>query len=323
MQADSFARMVRTSVSYLGLSLVVTLACAGSAQAAAARFVATTGNDANACTRPQPCRTLQRAVLVSPTGGVIHVLDSGLYGDPLVVSKGVTIVASGVSATLGSMAIDTATGVVTLRGLIFNGRNSGPNGIDIQNAGEVHIENCVVEEFSSIGIRLADNTDLTINGTVSRDNGDDGLRAVLSGPAMLLAISDSRFENNGGNGVSVFEAGLTITRTVMTGNAISGVLADESELSVFDSTAVYNGGSGFAVTGNFGEMDVEFSEARGNGNAGLFVGPAATARISNSAFTQNGTGIFNQGDTLTRLNNTVLGNSTELQGNALDSFAAQ
>jgi hypothetical protein len=70
-------------------------------------------------------------------------------------------------------------------------------------------------------------------------------------------------------------------------------------------------------------MTLEFSVARGNGGPGLSVDGGASARISNSVFTNNATGIANNGIVQTRQNNTIASNTTEITGNALTPLAAQ
>jgi hypothetical protein len=58
-----------------------------------------------------------------------------------------------------------------------------------------------------------------------------------------------------------------------------------------------------------GEMTVETSVARGNGAAGLLVQDGGTGRVSNSVFTDNQWGLYNNASMLeSRGNNTVRGN---------------
>src|ERR1700681_1865448 len=56
-------------------------------------FVATTGNDANTCTRNNECRTFARALAVTNAGGEVIAIDSGGFG-PFYVSQAVTVAAA-------------------------------------------------------------------------------------------------------------------------------------------------------------------------------------------------------------------------------------
>ena len=115
----------------------------------------------------------------------------------LAINKNITIAGDGV-AIVGSIAIGTSStnAVVTLRGLNLNGAKIYPNGIRIDAAAAVHIENCTVERYTGDGIKLAATTatELFISDTVSRDNGGDGLH--VSDTGARLTVENSRFENN-------------------------------------------------------------------------------------------------------------------------------
>lgn len=63
--------------------MVVALALAGAVGPAAAvqrTFVASDGNDANACSLIAPCRTFQAAVNLVDSAGEVVALDSGGFG---------------------------------------------------------------------------------------------------------------------------------------------------------------------------------------------------------------------------------------------------
>ena len=300
-----------TSAALLAVSAMLMLSA--EAQAAAARFVASNGNDASACTRAAPCRTLPRGVRVTPIGAELQILDSGLYGDPLTIGKSITISAAGVSATLGDVVIDGAGAVVTLRGLLFNGKNAGADGILITAAAAVHIEDCTVERFTGSGIQLARaDTELFVTDSVSRDNGD-GLIILGERTSATLTVANSRFENNGNAGLDIRGIDSAISHSVASGNG-AGIVQTGGTANIEWTTAASND-VGYHVTGS-GEMTLEYSVAGGN-NFGLFVdGSGDTARISDSVFTNNATGIHNDtgGEVLTRRNNTVSGNTTDLGG---------
>ena len=70
------------SVTQLSLACPAVLLLSAAAEAAVTRFGASSGNDANACTRAAPCRTLQRGINVTPVGGELVVLDSPATDPP-------------------------------------------------------------------------------------------------------------------------------------------------------------------------------------------------------------------------------------------------
>jgi hypothetical protein len=113
-----------------------------------------------------------------------------------------------------------------------------------------------------------------------------------------LTIDNSRFDNNAANGVFA--------------------LGGSSLATIRRSTASVNGFNGFQAFA--GVMTLDSSLAAGNSLRGLNIVGPAIGRISNSTFTDNGTGINNSGTVETRQNNTVRGNTIDLQGNALTSI---
>ena len=64
-----------------------------------------------------------------------------------------------------------------MRGLQLNGVGIIANGIRIDSAAAVHIEDCTVERYTGDGIKLVATTatELFVSDTVSRDNTDTGL----------------------------------------------------------------------------------------------------------------------------------------------------
>src|SRR5688500_14707459 len=65
-------------------------------------FVPTSGNDANPCSHPQPCRNFAAAITKTTPGGDVVALTSGGYG-PVSIGMAVTLVgAPGVHAAITS-----------------------------------------------------------------------------------------------------------------------------------------------------------------------------------------------------------------------------
>ena len=301
----------------LALACVVMLPFTAAAEAQdAIRFIASNGNDANPCTRARPCRTLQAGIDAAPANGEVQILDSGFYGTNVVIGKSVTVSAVGVSASVGAGPATNAVTIsgpglrVVLRGLRLRGRNDTLDGIRISQAAAVHIDGCTVERFAGHGISLAvSSAEVFVGDSVSRTNGGDGLYSGSANPA-ALTIDNSRFENNGDDGLDVDTAQASVARSVMSGNRGDGVDLTAGRMNVTWSTSANNRRDGFRASANGAQLTLEFSLARGNGGAGLSVTASASARISNSVFTGNNVGIRNQGTIETRGNSLAEGNVT-------------
>jgi len=298
---------------FFTLALAATAAIAGSAAQAAdaIRYVSTTGRNANACTLAAPCRTLQRAINLAPAGGEVRILDSGFYGNSATIRKSLTIAGNGFTVMLDvPIVVNDAGAVVTLRGLMLDGQGAVTTGIRVDAAAAVHVERCVVQGFSGVGIAAtAQGVGLFVVDTVSRDNGGSG----VSTNAARLTVDNSRFENNGQSGLTVLSSEATIRRSIASGNSTSGIIALLSSAEIASTAAVQNGSAGFSVQSS--TMTIDASVASGN-DAGVRLDSAATARISNSSFTRNATGmsISSGGLVETRANNTVRGNTTDVTG---------
>src|SRR2546421_3834118 len=126
-------------------------------------FVSGVGDDLNPCSRTAPCKTFAGAILKTVAGGEIDALDPGGFG-PVIIRKSITIDGTGVMAGIlavsgNGIAIkseDTTNLIsVRLRGLSINGEGSGLNGINVEAAKQVVIEDCVIDGFLGSGISVA------------------------------------------------------------------------------------------------------------------------------------------------------------------------
>lgn len=130
-------------------------------------FVASYGDDASAsCSLALPCRSFNAAIAKTNPNGEVIILDTAGYG-PMTITKALKVIGpagvyGGISViTAGSTGVTINAGnsdVVILRGLDVSGLG-GQYGIDIQNAGAVHIEKTSVSNFGTVGnencIRMA------------------------------------------------------------------------------------------------------------------------------------------------------------------------
>lgn len=298
-----------------GWAIALVLWLAPSAQATV-RFISTAGNDAAPCTLAAPCETLKRGVAETPSGGELRILDSGSYGPPVTIRKSLTVSGQGNTIVLtgaGSITVTGATIAVTLRDLTLDGRNVATSGIIVTAARGIHIIRCEIEQFTSHGILIAPTVyaEVYVTESISRNNGGDGLRTEVS-YAKSLTVDDSHFESNAGDGLHLEWVLATITRTVSSGNGGDGIeqLGSSNLFSVRETTLLENG-NGYLLSG--GKATLESCTLVANFK-GLVINAGATARISNSSFTDGGTGIQNNGSLQTIGNNIVSGNNSDVTG---------
>jgi hypothetical protein len=288
---------------------LATVAFSATAKAQALTFVSATGVDTRPCTvQAQPCKTLQRAVTVTTAGGSIRVL-SDLQGQNVTIAKSLTIEGGG-NSVIGTIIINNASAVVTLRRLNLTGRGVTANGIRILAAAAVHIEDSTVERYTNDGIKLVATTPtkLFISDSVSRAS-SDGLYADAANAQVV--IQNSRFDQNYSSGVYLNVAKASVTGGSASGNLQHGFILNGVAVKITGTTASNNARDGFTV--RTGTKILNAAEASGNGEAGLHVEDGSIAFISDCVFVgYSGTlaiGVNNDaGATVyTRGNNTVLG----------------
>ncbi len=230
-------------------------------------WVSGVGDDANPCSRTAPCKTFAGAISKTAAGGEINVLDPGGYG-AVTITKSISIYGAGeagvlVSGTNGIVITAGASDVVNIRGLVFDGLNTGINGILISSAHRVNIENCVIQEFgttagqaginiasSSIAVKIQNTViknnmvgvivrptsgtaHVAIERTQMDNNNTDGLQADgRGGGTVHVGLTDSSMSVNGGSGMTVLSgsgsAKVNALRVAFTTNGASGVQVDQS-----------------------------------------------------------------------------------------------
>jgi hypothetical protein len=281
------------------------LAFAPAAEAAYISFVAANGNDANPCTVvTAPCKTLARAYSVTPANGTIRIL-TPLQGN-LLITKNVIVEGNG-ATVVGAIIIDNAAATVTLRGLALNGVKNLANGIRIDAAAAVHIEDCTVERYTNDGIKLVATsaTTLFVSDTVSRANNSDGL--YVDDNNAQAVIENSRFENNVSSGayLNVFPGKAIITGSVASGNGQNGIILVSPAAKITETTADDNSQSGIVVRGDNAYTVLDSARTSGNVVAGLQI-DGGIAAISNCVFQDSGVAINNQGFLYSYKNNVIL-----------------
>jgi hypothetical protein len=296
--------MCRTSLSLALLATALVLLLPGApAHAQATRtWVSGVGDDANPCTRTAPCKTFAGAISKTAVNGEIDCLDPGGFG-AVTITKSITIDChevfasilnagtNGINVPFDSFNAADTRKTVRLRNIIFNGASTGLVGIRITGgatiaAGVVIIEDCLLDgNFGGSARGISD-------------------ERVAGGK---LLVSDTTIRNMGSKGL-----------TIDPGAGTAGQRID----ATLDNVRMESSGFG-STFGNNVRVMINRSVMSGNG-IGIAVQTtlaASEANISNSVISNNGTGVFNAGGTLTiRLgNDDIAFNTTALSG-ATQSF---
>src|SRR6266536_3609390 len=181
------------------------------------------GNDGNAalsppCTQAAPCRTFAIAIGVTDPGGEIVALDTAGYGS-VTINKSIKILApgvyggisvlGGVGPTTGIVINAASTDDITLRGLDINGlQGAAPLplfGIDIQNAGGVHIEKTSIGNFNldtgaCINVSVSSTVRVYVDDSFLRECRTgihaNGTAAVANRPSVI--VDNTRIERGRG-----------------------------------------------------------------------------------------------------------------------------
>ena len=263
--------------------------------------VSVAGNDINNCAPATPCRSFDRAISQTNSGGEVVVLDSAGYGT-FTVDRAITIEAApgvyaGVTATVpAGTAVQVSAGPsdhVVLRGLSINGLGTAAAGIAFTGGGaEVQVENCVITGFANWGILSY--YPIRVQDTIVRES-DIGIQI-----------------DNAGAPVNA-----TLERVQLQSNPTRGVLSwRNATVAVRDTVATLNGTAFRAQDG--GVLNIENSVATENAfgvSAASGISGGGTVRISNTMVVNNGTGLdVGAGTMETWKNNSVSGNGTNLSG---------
>jgi hypothetical protein len=245
-------------------------------------WVASTGGDANACTRSQPCATFAGALAKTVDGGVILCADSGSFGTPgagLTISQGIEIDCRGQSAIIeitGTTGVviavsDPVNQSVTIRGVVINGRlgagaRANTAGISIQAARTVALSHVLVEQFAQQG--LIDTRSLQANTTLLLTSSSF---AGNTGPGIVAAMTPNNFNSSvvlhdvfsGYNSYGIAVANgnrVRITHSNFPYNAI-GVEADTGgQIAISQSVIAYCATAAFQNSGTIvaGENEITY-----------------------------------------------------------------
>jgi len=284
------------------LTLVVTMILGASlASAQASRtWVSGVGDDANPCSRTAPCKTFAGAISKTAPGGEIDALDPGGFG-ALTITKAITLDGGGgqvasvlVSGTNGIVIqANASTDTVIIRNLRINGISSGLNGIQVNSAKAVIIQNCDIFGFNQNGINIGGaGMKVTVDNTTSSNNAGNGLNIVATA-LTTVSVDHSRFEfNTFGINASNFSQ-VSVSDSVASGNTSVGFLGSAAsgtaELDIFNSTAANNTFTGVQAGGGGATSTVRVANVAVYGNPnGFNVGTGGSIKTFLNNFNSGG-----------------------------------
>ena len=261
-------------------------------------YVSNSGSNANACDSvAHACATFQTALTKTIAGGEIAVVDTGDYGEVL-IGQQVSISNDGAGEasmfvgdtplTGAGIIIGAGVGdVVSLRGLVIDGRGIGNIGILVGQASAVHVQNCVIRNLEGAGgtgllFQPSNNSQLFVSDSIIFNNGSGaGTGGIVIQPTgsggANVALDRVHLENNvlglyvdgsqsAGNGGHV-----VVRDSVVSGNAAGGILAftltrfAPAFLVVEHTSSVNNGGTGILANGPHATMLLDGTLVARNG----------------------------------------------------------
>ena len=278
--------------------LVFAMLIAPAVHAQATRtWVSGVGDDVNPCSRTAPCKTFAGAISKTAAGGEISVLDPGGYG-AVTITKAITISGDGTLASIlsaGTNGITVNAGVndrVVIRNVSINGAGTGINGIRFLAGKSLTVEDVTIEGFTGRGIdmNMATTGKLFVRNTRISEGGT-GIFVTTSGVgAQAQAMLENVHLTGLTNGIEAGANGrVTITRSVISGNASNGILASTatSRMNVDFCQISFNDIAGVNATASGAIVRISDNQIVNN-NAGIsFVGGAVIESTGNNRIAGN------------------------------------
>lgn len=269
-------------------------------------YLSISGNDANPCTLPAPCRLLPAALAAVADGGEVWMLDSANYNTAqVVIGKSVTILA--VPGAVGSLLSTGGTWAVTVPqahevnfrnisfGQIAGDGSFGAAGIFITGAGAaVTVTGCTFQGLNYEGIRIAAAATLRVSDSLFRGNGGWAINAQHGARVSVFKSTIA----GPGEGILAYGLGANTTTLVsVTDSLIAGTF-----FGVNASTTTSTGVARIQVTRTTIDGAVQSAlraSTDGSGVASVIVGSSMLVN-NNRAWQQSGTGssILSLGDNL-------------------------
>lgn len=261
---------VRFTFNILAIA-IFTLTVASMAQAQATRtWVSGVGDDANPCSRTAPCKTYAGAISKTAKDGEISTLDPGGFG-AVTITKSITINGGGGGQGYGSILAALTTGViinitdaadvrksVRLDWLNINGASSGVDGVRMVAGNTLHVENCLIDGFTSNGINLAFTaantaTVLNVHNTTIRNCVGAGIRTSAASGGKINSSINTVQVTKCGTGIDQVNGTLGSIHNSQISSCITGIQTAEptsGSVANIDSTTISNNtGTGVNVVG--------------------------------------------------------------------------
>lgn len=226
--------MVKFTASSSVFAALLSLGCSAPAQAgnAIVAWVSGTGVDSASCGPiATPCRTFQYAhdSILGASGGDILIHDAGSFGQ-LSITKPVAVINDGVgTAGMGAPTNGTAitintAGTVVLRGLTIDGSGVASTGIAVPAVSNLTIDNCLIRNFTGIGVYIYGYSSLAYSIANSTITGNQtNLLATANGGATYSGMLSHANLTNSSIGIFL------------------GVVSGVSQLSIADTQLSSNG----------------------------------------------------------------------------------
>lgn len=267
------------------LFALTVLLSAPAARAQAIRtWVSSDGDDANLCSRKDPCRTFAGAISKTAAGGEITGLDSGAFG-ALTITKSITINGDGSlnSLTDGIVINAASSDDIAIRNLSINGAGNGISGIRFLAGKSLTVDNCTISGFTTRGIDVS----LTNGGKVYvRDT------RITRGATGIFVSSvnnqaQASLERVALTGLATgFQAGVngkgTISNSVISGNSTNGILTSDATARINVASSQFSFNDGTAVNCNTSGAIIRVS------NNDIYNNPTGIAIASGCTVESNG-----------------------------------
>ena len=262
-------------------------------------WTSSAGLDTNPCSRTSPCKSFAAAIAIVAVGGEVDCLDPNSEAGVVQIDKSVTIdcedtqgmiralSANGININITDPA-DTAKNV-RLRGITISGFGTGTNGIRVQSANRLTLEEVVIDGFTQHGVSLENASgafSLVMKKTTVRNNALNGVNTSLSGgaTATVFLIETLIAANGVGFNQNSATAGV-IQNSTFTGNTIGIQATGATSVLALKGCLISHNGTGISAVSS------------------------AVIRIGGNIITSNTTGLAG-GDIYTWGGNLVDGNTS-------------
>jgi hypothetical protein len=308
-------RKVKLILSSALLALLVAL---GASAQTTRVYVANSGNDANLCTASAPCRTITQALNVVDPNGEVIITESGDYDKFSMLKPATVAAAPGVNAGIasdgvyGALNVLTSTDTVRLRNLHLKKVGDPTNSIGINNhAGTVFIDGCTIEGFET-GI-------LTTNGAGAVFIHNTTVRNNLFGISLIGPQSEGQLR-------------VTIEGSRLEYNDTGVALGARVTAEIRDTVIANNNSRGVSVrsTSSVGRAEALIDNCLISHNTnGVVAGGAngiAWVRLTRTTISHNflsGVLIGSNGTVYTLQNNTIVGNTPDVNGGFLTPLSVK